>query len=389
MENIRILTEEDFEEIFALSQFAFQYQLSSEELEQRKAETRDHKVLGWMENHELAGKVHIIPFHCYINGETFKMGGIASAATWPEYRRQGIIKQLLYRSLIEMKSSGQVVSFLHPFAFSFYRKYGWELTFINKHYEIPIELLKRKWNTEGNVRRIHNNISLLHKIYSKYAKQYNGMLVRSRKWWKYRVLDKDLSVAIALNEGGEEEGYIIFKVRDRIFTVKEMVYNTLNGWKLLLEFIANHDSMAHLVKLVVPENDQLPLLLNEPKFKQDLIPYFMARIVDVQSFLEIYPFKASNHEVKFSIHVYDEFFPENSGIYQLTIVGSEVNILYDNKGNVSSDIQCTIQQLTSLFLGFKRPTELYNLGLMKGDFESISQLEQVIPKQQTFLPDFF
>jgi len=389
LKHIRKLTEADFDEVFALSEFAFQYKLSSDDLLKRKNEAKDHTILGWMDGNELAGKVHIIPFESFINGKVIKMGGIASVATWPEYRRQGIIKQLLYQSLLEMKRSGQIVSFLHPFSFSFYRKFGWEYTFTNKHYDIPIEHLKQKWDSTGYVRRIQKDVPLLNKIYTEYAEQYTGMLKRSEQWWEYRVLDEDLLVSVAYNNNDKPEGYIVFEVKNRIFTVKEMIYTTLNGQKLLLEFIANHDSMVHQVKLVVPENDQLPLLLREPRFKQQLYPYFMARIVDVLPFLEKYPFNVDNNVSRLFLQITDDFFAVNNGLYQLIFDDNNVNVLREDQVAASNVICCTIQQLTSLLLGFKRPLELYNLGLIKGNFEQINQLEHIIPEQQTFLLDFF
>src|SRR5690625_2861623 len=215
------------------------------------------------------------------------------------------------------------------------------------------------------------------------------MLTREEKWWKNRVLEDDMSIAIAINSKGQEEGYIIFKVQNRVFTVKEVIYTTLNGRKLLLEFMANHDTMAQQVKLVVTENDSLPLLLNEPRFDQKLIPYFMSRRVDVNLFLQLYPFSENEHVSSISIQISDDFFPENSGIYQLNFDHGTVHIIHKKQKETFDGIQCTIQQFTSLLLGFKRPVELYDLGLIAGNYEQVKKLEQLIPIQQTFFPDFF
>ena len=86
-----------------------------------------HEIYGIMEGKDLAAKLHLIPFHIYIGKEKFKMGGVAGVATYPEYRRSGYVKELLQHSLQTMKKDGYTVSMLHPFAVSFYRKYGWEL----------------------------------------------------------------------------------------------------------------------------------------------------------------------------------------------------------------------------------------------------------------------
>ncbi|TKH33755.1 GNAT family N-acetyltransferase, partial [Paenibacillus polymyxa] len=38
----------------------------------------------------------------------------------------GMVSRLLTHALEEMKTAGQSLSFLHPFSFAFYRKFGWE-----------------------------------------------------------------------------------------------------------------------------------------------------------------------------------------------------------------------------------------------------------------------
>ena len=151
MKEIKKLDQTYYNDVIALSKFAFQYELAESEYEKRFEEADLHDIWGWVTDDKLAGKVHIIPLEIFLNGQVFKMGGINAVATWPEYRRQGIIKHLLYHSIKEMKKNGQTLSFLSPFSFPFYRKYGWELTFTNKKYDLPIDNLKQNWQTKGYV----------------------------------------------------------------------------------------------------------------------------------------------------------------------------------------------------------------------------------------------
>lgn len=285
----RLNLTEDADAIFALSQFAFQYELSEEAFKKKREEAERHTIWGWMADNQLAAKLHLIPLTCYINGKTFEMGGVSSVATWPEFRRQGAVKDLLYHSLQYMRESGQTISFLHPFSFAFYRKYGWEHTFSEKAYTIPLEMLKQGWGAEGSVRRIEDDTALLHEVYTDYAKNFNGPLTRDEKWWEQRVLKAKWHKAAAFSADGNAEGYLLYRVKAGKVTVHEFVYNTLNARKLLMQFIANHDSMAETVEMTVPENDNLPLLVEEPRFEQHIKPYFMARIVDVEAFLKDYP----------------------------------------------------------------------------------------------------
>lgn len=386
MANIKQLNETDYDRIFELSQYAFQYELSTSELEKKKAEAKRHKIWGWMEDGELAAKLHIIPLACYIDGEPFKMGGISSVATWPEYRRKGMVKELLQHALHDMKENGQQLSFLHPFSFPFYRQYGWEHAFTQQHYSIPVSKLKKDWGANGYVRRVSENPSLLHQLYTSYAASYNGMLTRDEAWWKQRVLKDDTHIAVAYNPQHEAEGYIIFIVKNNEFLVQEIVYNTLNGRKLLLQFIGNHDSMAENAEMIVPEDDQLALLVDEPRFEQQLKPYFMARIVDAASFLAAYPFQGNG---SMAFQVEDTFFPENNGGYQLRVENGKTKVTHVRGVSGHQIVYCSIQILAGMLLGYRRPVDYFRLGKLQTDQETILQLERMVPEKKTFFADFF
>ncbi|MFD2043138.1 enhanced intracellular survival protein Eis [Ornithinibacillus salinisoli] len=380
--------EHDYREIFDLSQFAFQYQLSETDLDKKRKEARRHIIWGYMDGDTTAAKLHLIPLSCYIGGKAFKMGGISSVATWPEYRRKGIVKELLAHALKYMKENGQTISYLHPFSVPFYRKFGWEIAFNEKSYTIPMEKLKKNWDGHGYVRRMSPDYNILNQIYSEYAKAYTGMLVRDEKWWEQRVLKDSMHIAVAYNEEETPEGYIIFEVKDKVFSVVEMVNRSLNGLRLLTQFIANHDSMVQKVEMIAPENDTLPLLIEDPRFEQKIEPYFMVRIVNVFEFLKHYPFAAANHSV--SLHIQDDFLSENNGTYEIKRTEVDSNVTCTRADNRSvKRVSCSIQHLTTLFFGYKRPMELFNLGLIHGPKEEIEKLEEIIPKQQPFFADFF
>lgn len=386
MTQIKQLTEKDFDAIFELSAFAFQFELDEAERKRREEEAARHEIYGYMVDEQLAGKVHIIPLSINIGGHSFNMGGISAVATWPEYRRRGIAKDLLQHSLRKMKENGQVISLLHPFLVGFYRKYGWELAYVQKKYTIPIEKLKRDWQTNGYVRRSATQ-SELNNLYQTFAQKYNGMLERDEKWWQQRVLaDSAVQIAVVYAASGEPEGYIIYKVKENVLTVKDYAYTTQNGLRLIYEFIGNHDSMAKEVQLTVPENDVLPLHLADPMFSQSLEPYFMARIVDVHAFLKQYPFIGENESVM--IDVTDDSMPENSGCYQLKVI-QDVATVTKVKQGAKGDVQCSVQQLAQIFLSFKRAPELFENGLISGEKSAIQCLDRMIPNRQTYLGDFF
>ncbi len=68
------LTTEHFEEAAKLSMYAFQYELSKEELEKQKKKMEKQHILGIFNEGNLASKLHILPFEVYQQGKYVPIG---------------------------------------------------------------------------------------------------------------------------------------------------------------------------------------------------------------------------------------------------------------------------------------------------------------------------
>jgi predicted acetyltransferase len=391
LETIRTLQMEELDASFELSQFAFQYVMSNEELEQAKARSKPENTWGYFINNKMAAKMSILPLQTFIQGKAFAMGGIASVATWPEYRRKGLVGQLLQHGLKVMKDNGQTVSFLAPFSFAFYRKYGWEMHVERKKYTVDVGLLP-KWEGEGGYIEQTDDIELLNNVYESYAQTYNGTLKRDTDWWKHRVLKKRALSAVYKNKDNIPMGYILYEVKNREMTIHELVFLNESARKGLWRHIFNHDSMLDQVSLIAPSNDPLPFLLSNPRIKQEIIPYFMARIVDVAAFLQQYPFRSAGLSNSFILHVEDTYAPWNHKKFMLDVSEDGAGFVRElaDTGEVHRNvISCDIQTLSAMFLGFQSPKLLQRIGRLHGPTEEIERMEQRIGTQTTYLMDFF
>ena len=382
------------DEIYELSAFAFQFAPTPEEVEKKKEAKKQETVWGWMEGENLAAKVHLIPLQTRIHGKVIKTGGISSVATWPEYRRKGAVRQLLIHAISEMKKEGYLVSYLAPFSVPFYRKFGWEMTINEMQFTIPMDRVPKFKDITGYVRRMKTGEeSILKEVYQEYTKQYTGMLVRDDHWWKHKIFSKEqLNTVISYDDKGNADGYIRYKVKDSKMDIDEWVAITPDSKKRLLQFIANHDSMAKEVHLTLPDDDLLPLFMEEPRAKQEQEPYFMTRIVDVEAFLKVYPFlMQEDRKETYIIKVKDDVFEENSGFYQIHFQNGAhyVEKTEDTSGqNLAASL--TIQQLAMILLGKQTMEQLYQQAFISGDLGNIVKLDSYIPKKQhPYLADFF
>ncbi|MDO7908385.1 GNAT family N-acetyltransferase [Paenibacillus sp. JX-17] len=390
---IRQLKSHEFDASVELSEYAFQYTLPAEKKEERRNSFKPEQTWGIFDDQDrLQAKFTLIPFQVYLHGQKVKMGGIAGVATWPENRRQGHVSSLLTYALKQMKESGQTLSFLHPFYFPFYRKYGWELYTEHKKYSIPVELLPPKAVVPGKIVRGVQQMEELDAVYQAAAAGYNGTLVRDTEWWTRSVLP-DSHAAVYYSESGMPEGYLLYEIKDKEFICDELVYLNEQARQALWTFIANHDSMVRQVKLdFVPASDMLPSLVPDPRFTQELVPYFMARIVDVQGLIEQYPF-AKGEGASLRIGIRDPHAEWNEGVWKLD-VNVEGTAQFTAAGSAGEeaadpDVSCDIQALTIMLLGYRRPLALHRTGRLSGSLEAVHRLERWIPQAETFLMDFF
>ena len=384
--NVIRLKEDKFREALRLSEYAFQYKVDEDRLQQQLTRMKEsHEVYGIMEGNDLAAKLHLIPFHIYIGKEKFKMGGVAGVATYPEYRRSGYVKELLQHSLQTMKKDGYTVSMLHPFAVAFYRKYGWELcaNLLVCHMTKSDLVMKKQVN--GTVKRFNkeNHPEEVEKLYETFAERFSGMLVRNEKWWLQAVYE-DLTLAIYYDENKTAAGYMLYKIENYKMTVDEFVPLHNEARNGLWNFICQHDSMIKELEMTVSENEQLLYTLQEPRVKTEIKPYFMGRIVDVEQFLKQYELNWNNVQQEVILHITDSFAQWNN--ITVRIANHEITIIEEP---IDKGIKLDINALSTILFGYKRPLELNELELISGSEEEIRAFENVVPVRKPFIYDFF
>ncbi|WP_051344356.1 GNAT family N-acetyltransferase [Alicyclobacillus herbarius] len=406
LEEIRRLRREELTQHLTLDEFAFQFQFDPETRQQILHEVDAATILGCFIDGELVAQAQVLPLTAYVAGTPYAMGGVASVATWPEYRRGGKVARLLRRALLEMREAGQTLSMLAPFSFAFYRKYGWEMLMERRLYTLSEREWPRFPDTGGRLERT-TDWQRLSRIYEAYARRYTGMLSRTEHWWEQRIARrKPGQRAVYINASGAETGYILYQVQQNVLTVHELVFLDEDARRGLWNFIANHDSMAREAKLVAPLDDTLPYLLDNPRITQELEPYFMARIVDVEAFLQTYPFVPVDEAWRLLFSVTDTYAPWNEAGFQVQwrdlanssekvcvhrmdgqAVGIQAQTTRGSSGELIVDVD--IQDLTAMLMGYQRPVRLWQMGRLHCDERAVALLERVVPQQTPYLLDFF
>ncbi len=220
---------------------------------------------------------------------------------------------------------------------------------------------------------------------------HSAMLARDEDWWRTSIYGEQ-TAAVYYDSKKEAAGYLIYEIKDNVMKVEEYVSLTHEARKGLWNFICQHDSMVERVEVLTSVHDPFPFFLKEPKLKTEVYPYFMGRIVNAEKALSSYPFINIMNGKNVFLHLDDPAAPWNTGTYIVGREGVRFHPVKEGGTCVTAPkrgLHMNINTLTAMLFGYKRPLELYELELLKGDFDDVQELEQVIPALKPFFYDFF
>lgn len=346
-------------------------------------------VIGWFDDDTLISQVAVYPMQVQIFGKKYSMGGLTGVGTYPEYSNRGLMHKLLEQALKNMQKRGQYICYLYPYSIPYYRRKGWELISDKIYYEIKDYQLPKNYQVAGDVRRVKPDSDELKETYSRYAAKTHGAIIRDDLAWnEYWLWDRDdIMAAIYYNENGEPDGYVIYWIEDEVFYIKDMIFNNEEARIGLWNFVSAHFSMIDQVEGYTYTDEPLAFLFEDAGIKEIISPYYMGRIVDFSAFIKDYPFKADSMDREWRFTLTDPIMECNQGSFLL-------KISKDGRGEATkisepcSD-KISIQTMTTMLMGYKRPDYLSRIGRLHASDEIIDMLEDAIEQQTPYISDYF
>lgn len=347
------------------------------------------EVWGWFDGEKLISQVAVYPMKVRIFNRTYDMGGLTGVGTYPEYASQGLMHKLLYKSLQLMKEKNQTISYLYPYSIPYYRRKGWEIISDKIVYEIHDYQLPKTKRVPGDVERVDVESEEVKRAYERFAYQTHGALLRDDLAWnEYLLWDTDdLMAAIYYNEDNEPDGYVLYNIKDEVFHIKDMIFVNEEARTGIWNFISAHFSMITKVIGNTYTDEPLAFLLEDADIKETISPYFMARIVCLEEFIDQYPFKPDNIEREWTFTMDDPLLTWNQGTFTLKIEKNGKGKITRVSGTVKDSID--ISTMTTMLLGYKRPDYLYKIGRLTCSEETLDMLEDAIEQQTPYFSDYF
>lgn len=346
-------------------------------------------VLGWFDGDTLVSQVAVYPMQVRVYGRTYAMGGLTGVGTYPEYSNMGLMHKLLEQALKNMRARGQLISYLYPYSIPYYRRKGWELvsdkiSYVIKDYQLPANR-----QVPGEIRRVKTDSDELKQAYARYAQRTHGAVLRDELAWnEYWLWDPDdIMAAIYYNEKDEPDGYLVYWIANEVFHIKDMIFINEAARAGLWNFVSAHFSMINQVEGSTYTDEPLAFLLEDADITETISPYYMARIVDFPAFIANFPFKPDTADRVWRFNMTDPIMECNQGNFQLYISK-------DGRGEAirvpePCQDQISIQTMTTMLMGYKRPDYLARIGRLIASEETIDMLEDAIEQQTPYISDYF
>lgn len=393
MTDVKEMTSEHVEDMLSLVSYAFQWELSDNNRKRFSMLAENSWNFGsFDEKGRLASQVMATPFKIDLFGDHHLMAGIGFVASYPEYRSQGRIDRIMTELLATSRERGVNLSYLAPFSYPFYRRYGYELTFERAVYDVPASQWPDSPKVSGRVERLSWTEAkpVIQELFTVAKRHHQGGVEREEWWLSFKFpLRKNYTYAVYYDAKDIPQGYLVYLLEPGKLTIAEWTWLTGEAFRGLNRFVASHNgSVANIFYDVGFDGQNLQFLTQTPMSGFTVRPEMMARVVDVKRFLKD---TKKVQELPESIALMvtgDSYAAWNNGIFELRKGDCGVDIVQVEETELPL-VKLSIQRFTQLFMGYLSPETLLFHGLIETDESLLKVLKTILPNQKPILEDYF
>ena len=309
------------------------------------------------------------------------------AGTLPESRSAGNVRALFYEIIKSKKESGNIISFLHPFSFRYYRKFGYEMAMNEFRQLIPTSELK-DYKCTYTVKCVDSDehMEALKKLYRDYALKRNLVDLRQDSYWQvkdgefgtrdYWEFGRLKFTYLFFDRSGIPASYLTFvfvpdKEKPMLgnMRVSQFVYKDVEAFNNMLGFIYSMRSKILNVEFILPDSLDFGALIGESSaVERSVTCNFMFRVLNIPEVLNV--MKQPEGKGEYSLKIEDTFYPDNTGVYKVCF--EDEKTVSVQLSDCEPDMEITIETFNQLAPGFTDfETALYRSGTKVNGNEKI------------------
>ncbi len=336
---------------------------------------------------KMATTLGAFPFTVRLNGAGVHMGGVTAVGTLPEFRRRGLLRQVMKQALETMHERGQDFAILWASLGAIYQRFGYGMAspYIRYTFDPRFGAFATPAPSCGSITMMSKEEAwpIIKQLYIRYATPRNLLIHRAVPLWEASTLrprkkGEPVYIAVYRDDDGEPQGYIVYRTFEgerqgpgpgQVMQVTDFVALTTDAYRQLWAYICAHDLVGKVeMGGVIGEDDPAPDLLLEPRMlnKTSWDAIWM-RVVDVERGLPQRPYGASG-ELTFEIPA-DDMCPWNAGTWLLETDGQNTKVRRTDR---QPQLSIPIATLAPLVSGHRPATHYQRMGRLAGDAEAVA-----------------
>lgn len=330
---------------------------------------KDEDTKIFLENKEIYGMLFENRYHLSVDNQRFMGRYLVGIGVAPEKRGEGVMKELLLKSLKEAYDFGEEFIYLTPIDKKIYERFGFAYISSLSKYELNFSALcdfKKEYKIEKIQDENYNqNILIkLSEFYREVSEEYYVKVAREKEDYKKilsEVFCEDGIVYISYDITGKINGYMSLTKSENIY-VKELLFKDKDSLEGLLSILYGYKDYYKKIEIILPENTYLEDYLDsENLVKKTLKNKVQVRVLHVEKVLKrLSKNLKENEEIK--IYVQDRYIESNTGVFKIS--KNEIEKL-----NGEFDLSLDINDLATLAYGFR-------------DYESLKKIESFYIKNK-------
>lgn len=395
---VRVAQECDREKLHHIGVQAFATQAVPFDIEEDRNRVPIERRLVAEVDGEIAGKLAVWELGQWFGGRRVPMGGIASVAVRPQFRRRGAAMKMLAVAVSEMRDRGEVISSLYPMNHALYRRAGWQSAGRYPVHDVPVRALLDLPSPTRSVEvrpATADDVPKLCDVHDAMSHREQGNLWFGPEFAARRLgpRPEGASDAFVAVIDGEVSGYIAIEkqqARDDAEFYSLVVTGMAaagRGTELALwSIVAAYHPLALSVRFVVPPERSLLHFLGEREIRPATNTFvWMTRLVDASAAVAARGY-AENVNAEVHMAIADELAPWNAGAHVLRVADGKATLEPGGTGAVAIGIG----DLSSLYTGWASPYLLAEWGGLGGAAsEDLAALGRIFGGPTPWMRDFF
>jgi len=336
------------------SSIAFNFKIDTDSDEIRKP-LPNADIYGAFEDDRMVS--HIIAYHYQMmcHGKYVPLCGIGDVCTLVEFRNKGYVRKLFHTIFDAEREAGCIYSYLYPFSYQYYNKFGYGFGSSNVRAEIPVNKLGGyECNYDVTMYQSGDPYQPYQEVFEKFAKQYTGTIARNdRKWLDEYIPTKTHKSMFLFTENGVPKAFLgyrnFYNQGGDLHVERDIAWDSPEAFRNILGFLYKLRMHNDNLTILLPRSFPIETMLKEQRgSKFESYVTGQVRVIDVVSALKSYPWPEEKGIL--TIGVKDDYFADNNGSFCVRFGGGGVGSGVEKSDDVP-DIELDIKALSPLLFG--------------------------------------